>query len=486
MPGIVVNTSIRTGPSTSNQTPTATFFVVGRTKRGPDGVAKMVRSLSEYETVYGEYHPSGVVHQQVQTFFEEGGAQVYVSRVVGASATAGSLNVVGGTGTALTLEAVGAGPWAGDLTASVETLGTGFQLKLFLSGQLVYSTGEVANPLAAVTKINASPVAANYTTASIGTAGFAPFAETPFNVSGASADETSINDASYVAALSVFTEDLGPGSVAVPDDGSVLSRATLHAALLDHAAASNRIALLSFAENASVADAEQGAGALSALRNSEYGAAFYPWVRINNDDGLDLTLSPEGYVAAKRSVAHNEIGAWASYAGTISEASYVKGTVVAISKEVGNSLDEKRVNAIRLINNRPRVYGARSLSPNEDNYRFITTREMLNFVIYMSEQVLEDLLFSPIDGRSALFSQVEARLVNMLEPIRVAGGLFEAFDAEGQRIDYGYSVQVDDAINPVSQLASGLVKAKVGIRVSSTSDQIQVDVTKSNLTASVI
>jgi len=35
-------------------------------------------------------------------------------------------------------------------------------------------------------------------------------------------------------------------------------------------------------------------------------------------------------------------------------------------------------------------------------------------------------------------------------------------------------------------LAGGLVKAKVGIRVSSTSDQIQVDVTKSNLTASVV
>jgi len=70
--------------------------------------------------------------------------------------------------------------------------------------------------------------------------------------------------------------------------------------------------------------------------------------------------------------------------------------------------------------------------------------------------------------------------------VRIAGGLYEAFDANGKRIDYGYSVVVNDAINPVSQLAGGLVKAKVGVRVSAIGDQIQVDVTKSNLTASVV
>jgi len=73
-----------------------------------------------------------------------------------------------------------------------------------------------------------------------------------------------------------------------------------------------------------------------------------------------------------------------------------------------------------------------------------------------------------------------------LEPVRIAGGLYEAFDSSGKRIDYGYSVRVDESINPLTQLAGGLVKAKVGIRVSSIGDQIQVDVTKSNLTASVV
>jgi len=111
---------------------------------------------------------------------------------------------------------------------------------------------------------------------------------------------------------------------------------------------------------------------------------------------------------------------------------------------------------------------------------------MLNYVVVQAEAELEDLVFSPIDGRNALFTQVKGRLIGLLEPIRIAGGLYEAFDATGTRVDYGYSVVVNDTINPVSQLAGGLVKAKVGIRVSSVGDQIQVDVTKSNLTASVV
>jgi hypothetical protein len=77
-------------------------------------------------------------------------------------------------------------------------------------------------------------------------------------------------------------------------------------------------------------------------------------------------------------------------------------------------------------------------------------------------------------------------LTNLLDPIRVAGGLYEAFDNTGRRIDYGYSVVVNEAINPVSQLAGGLIRAKIGIRVSSVGDQIEVAVTKSNLTASVV
>jgi len=47
-------------------------------------------------------------------------------------------------------------------------------------------------------------------------------------------------------------------------------------------------------------------------------------------------------------------------------------------------------------------------------------------------------------------------------------------------------VKCDSSLNPTTQLADGLIKAKVGMRVSSVGDKIEVDIVKSNLTASVV
>lgn len=486
MPGIVVNTSVRSGPSTVNQNPAATFFVVGRTERGEANFPRLLTSLSDYETVFGGFISTGAIHQQVQTFFEEGGAQVFVSRIVGASATAGTIEISGSgnTGTALTLTAVGEGSWSTRLSAAVTSLGGGFQLRLFLDNSLVFTTGEVASSTAAAVRVNSSSLAALFATAVAGPGTLTGSQQDSF--SAGDSNESAITDATYISALSDFGEDLGPGAVAIPDDGFYANRFNIHSALISHAATANRIALLAFDYESTVASVESDAAALSTLQNTEYAAAFFPWLEMTTDLGTSLDISPEGFVAAKRSLVHNSTGSFVPYAGLASESRFVTGVSEGINKSAGDELDENRVNAIRIINGRVRIYGARSLSPDEDNFRFITSREMLNFVVDGAKRTLEDLVFSPIDGRRSLFSEVTGRLVALLEPIRVSGGLFEAFDNTGRRIDYGYSVQVTDAINPLSQLAGGLVKARVGVRVSSTADQIQVDVTKSNLTASVV
>jgi len=107
-------------------------------------------------------------------------------------------------------------------------------------------------------------------------------------------------------------------------------------------------------------------------------------------------------------------------------------------------------------------------------------------VVVEANRSLEDLLFSVIDGRNNIFASVEAKLIAILEPLRVSGALYEAFDENGKRIDYGYTVKCDASLNPTTQLADGLIKAKVGMRVSSVGDKIEVDIVKSNLTASVV
>ena len=157
-----------------------------------------------------------------------------------------------------------------------------------------------------------------------------------------------------------------------------------------------------------------------------------------------------------------------------------------MSKAEAESLDAGLINAIKVISGTTRIYGARSASEDTENFRFIIAREVLNQVVHEAEIALEALLFLPIDGRRSTFSRVAATLTAIMDRIRVGGGLYEAFDGTGKQIDPGYTVQVNDAINPLTQLATGVIKAKIGARVSSIGDRIEVEITKSNLTSTLV
>jgi len=139
-----------------------------------------------------------------------------------------------------------------------------------------------------------------------------------------------------------------------------------------------------------------------------------------------------------------------------------------------------------VIQNTVRIYGARSCSVDSDNFKYITQQDVVNTVVSEAYRSLEDLVFSPIDGRNTIFSNISARLVAILASMRDTGALYPAFDANGRLLDPGFTVKCDGTINPASQLNDGLVKARVGLRVSSIGDQIQIDIVKSNLTTSVV
>jgi hypothetical protein len=133
-----------------------------------------------------------------------------------------------------------------------------------------------------------------------------------------------------------------------------------------------------------------------------------------------------------------------------------------------------------------RIYGARSLSSDTTNFRYINAQDVVNAIVTESYKALEPVVFQTINGRNSVFASVEAKLIAVLEAQRVAGALYEAFDVNGRRVDFGYTVKCDASLNPVTQLATGLVRAKVGVRVSSIGDKIEVEIVKSNLTTSVV
>jgi phage tail sheath protein FI len=506
MPGVVISTAVRTGPSSATVRESSQLFVVGLAERGPVDEAVLVQSLAEFENIFGGYIATSFLHPTVETFFEEGGTQAYISRVVGTSATTGFLVLEDSEEDAvMTITANGPGDWSADIDVAVTHTGSNFAIVLFYKNETIYTTGNVTTLTQAAGRINLSPVASKYisATAAIGATTIpAVLSATP--LSAGDDQYASIDDSKLILGLDVFNDSLGAGAVAIPDaetatystnedgpyadyDGELKSTPNVSYALMNHANTNNRIAILHSGLADTSADVITKATNLKTQEHGEHAALYYPWVTVTTSiPGVSRTIPPDGYVAAKRAQAHNQTGAHVPAAGIISNSRFVTGTATDVNKTVGDTLDNENVNAIRIIQNSVRIYGARSLSIDTENFRYITSQEIINHIVVESQRSLEDLVFGVIDGRDTIFSAITSRLIAILAPLREQGALFQAFDANGRKVDNGYTVRCDAGLNPVTQLAGGTVRAKVGVRTSSVGDKIEVDIIKSNLTSSVV
>lgn len=483
MPGVVISTSVRTGPSTATVRESSQLFVVGLAQRGPSDEAVLIESLAEFEDVFGGYRSDSYLHPTVETFFEEGGTRCYVVRAVGASATAGELTLTNGGSDVITLTANGAGDWSEDVDVQVVNSGSSFKINLYFEDDIVYTTGTVTSSSQAVGRINSSAVASRYVSAVVDDADLLPSTLSATALSAGDALDTALDDDDFIAGLELFNDALGVGAVACPESQS----GDMDAALVAHANTHNRIALLCGPEGQTTVQAKTAALTVQALDHAEHAAYYYPWVEVPTSiSGITRMIPPVGYVAGKRALAHNQNGAHVPAAGLISSSRFVIGVKSDVNKTTGDDLDEGFVNAIRVIQNTVRIYGARSCSVDSDNFKYITQQDVVNTVVSEAYRSLEDLVFSPIDGRNTIFSNISARLVAILASMRDTGALYPAFDANGRLLDPGFTVKCDATINPASQLNDGLVKARVGLRVSSIGDQIQIDIVKSNLTTSVV
>ena len=488
MPGVTITTAVRTGPTSTSVRASSQAFFVGLADRGPVDEAVFVTSLAEFEETYGGYVTYAYLHPTVQTFFEEGGTQCYIARVAGPNATSAQVLLnVGGVGGAncIRLTANGPGTWAHNMDIEVVASGSSKNIKLYYNDVTVYATGLKTTTAALVNAINGSAIASKYMTAVKLTDGMPEAsAATAFGAGTFTdgADDRTDNtvDTTFTAfsdALELFNDSFGPGAVSCPETHAI------NTDLIAHANQYNRVAIVHAEEDG---DGPAEATALTSETGSEHGALYYPWVYIPTDvAGVTRLIPPDGYAAGKRALAHNQTGPHQPGAGLISAARFVSGVEVDVNRTLGDSLDASYVNAIRIIANTVRIYGARSLSTDTDNFRFITTQDTVNSVVAEANASMEDLIFAVVDGRGGLFASIEGRLTGICERMKAIGALYEAYDANGKLLDPGYSVKCDTSINTPALLADGTVKAQLGLRVSPIGDKIEVTIVKSNLTATV-
>jgi uncharacterized protein len=487
MAGVTITTAVRTGAINTGTAPAAKFFLLGTAERGKSDLAYSVTSLEDFETKFGSHVSGSYSWYSMKTFFEEGGVQSYFKKVDASDGVAATKAFVTATGDAagVTFTAVSKGTWGNTATFVVTNNSTNFDVTIAYSGTTIYSGAGFTSLTELITSANASATLANYYTCAL-TAGAtaSQLLATAASTSASNGSDGTVAKSDFISAIDAFTENLGAGAVAAPGVATGSSDGALYDALRTHAASNNRIALAGFASTNTLAQARSASTGYTGTTSHEYMAFYHPWVQIPNGS-VTVDVPPEAYVAAVRARTHNAVGAWKAYAGVASEAKFVSGTTLAVSRADGDLMDASYVNPIRVINGRVRIYGARSHSSVVAQWRFITARDTINYINVEANERLEDLVFSTIDGRQTLFANIINAIQSVVEPIRINGGFYEGFATDGRRIDYGYTIKCDASLNPVAQLEEGTIKARLGVRVSSIGDKIQVDLIKSNLTTAL-
>lgn len=400
-----------------------------------------------------------------------------------------------GTATAgsVVLTANGYGAWGNDLevTVAAGTITGAVNITLTYDGETLMSTGNVTTAEQAIGKINSHLIAKNYVIASLdGDTDTVPTAAAAAAFTGG-ANGTDGAATQVATALDLFVSSYGTGAVSCPEFSGSTSAMVVPQHLIDHAIENNRVAILHTASGVSIATAQDVAEYHTATATDGLGlersAMYYPWVYAPTATaGVTRLIPPDGYVCGVRARAHNTTGQHQPGAGIYSTARFITGLEREVGKTDADTLDTASLNVLRIINNSIRVYGARCLSSDTDNWRYLNAVEVVNYVVVQAERDLEDLLFSTIDGRNKVFADVQARLTSLLEPLRIQGALYEAFDTNGKRIDHGYTIKCDAALNPLTNLKDGIVTARVGLRPAGVTDTIEVSIVKSNLTASVV
>ena len=480
MPGVEVITATRVGPTAPLAAVSGQFFVSGITERGDTVKPILLRGVPDMQKYLGSRTSySATVWDCVKTFFDEGGAQCYVARVVGPAASVGSLTLddrAGAPVDTLRVDAANAGAWSANMTVQIQngSVANSYRVTIRLDGVIVEDVNNLTTPVAGVNAFAQSPYVRLVDLASATAApSNIPAVIAATALSAGADDRAAVTAAIVYGGLDLFNYELGDGAVACPG----FSTSAVWTAINTHCVTNRRIGILAAARN----DSKATLLTRTADLDSEYCGLFAPWVRISDGVGGYVAISPEGYVAAARARAHQLEGPWRTPAGAPSVSRVLLDVDQAFSQSDSKDLDDGRVSIIRNMANSVRLYGWRSLSSDTADYSYLKDRDVLNWFVTQCENALENYVFATVDSRGHLLSQVNAAVVGVADPVSVAGGLYAKYDDQGREVDPGYKVITDSSVNTLASLAENVVNVVLEVRLSPTSGLIRLTIVKVGL-----
>lgn len=468
--------SIRTvAPPRSAPTDTGVWFVAGTSDSGPTTPVR-IQSMTDFTLIFGQRASYSVLHDALDTFFNEGGAVAYVSRVVGPSPTTGQLNLLdSGAGTSLTVLARGPGAYSANIKVGVVAgVGAGtFQLRVLFNNVLVEQSGDLVTQADAVNwGLNS-----NYVRIVLGASALVPATVADTVLSTGTDDRANANDTTWKNAITLFTKDLGPGQVSYP--GRTTDQA--HLDLLAHAAANNRFAIIDAPDTPTAATLSTSA--VNSRNNGRNGAMYAPWLVVPGVvGGVNRTVPPSAAVSgaiARSDRLYSPNKPAAGQNGTLQFA--IGLTQPDYGDANRTTLNNNGVNVIRQIFGGIEIYGWRALADPVADPSWVDAGNgrLAMAISAQAQNVLEDFVFDEIDGAGLLQAQLKSSLNGVLLPFFNEGSLY------GATPDAAFYVDTGSQVNTPTTLANNELHAVIALRMSPMAEWVKLEIAKVPITQEV-
>jgi phage tail sheath protein FI len=481
-PGVYVE-EIPSGVHTITGVATSIAAFVGWAPKGPTDRAGLVLSWPDFERSYGGLNADSLLSYSVYQFFNNGGQQAYIVRLIANDAHAANVTLDG----RLKLAAKNEGDWANkyaigiknrnepnnpidtnrfrlqvlavDPVTAVETPVESFENLAMNPNDPRFVEDVVSNGSSIIT----AQIVANSANPPNDTAAPSPLLKR--DTAGANGTVLSPNTAPFEGAAlpaggngGVYLLDRIDlfNLLCVPGESTPATLAGLQKFCRDR-----RAFLIADADqNDTLVTLQGGPNAAISGADSINGAFYFPWVTAPDQlaEGRPSDFPPCGFVAGLYAKTDTNRGVWKAPAGTEASLTGITGVKVPLNDKENGVLNPQAVNCIRSFKVYGSViWGARTLNGNDQigsEWKYVPVRRT---ALYIEESLFRGtkwVVFEPND--EPLWAQIRLNVGAFMHD------LFRQGAFQGQTPKEAYFVKCDKETTTQSDINRGVVNILVG------------------------
>ena len=441
---------------------------VGETERGPTRPT-LVTSWFAYTRRYGGFidrvpfnRPHHYLPYAVRGFFENGGTKLVVARIAGGSAETAAAAFSGAWGSAR-LRATGAGAWGNNVRVEVKAGPGGsdtFQIQVAYFDTLEMFDNLSADP----SRPDFAQAVVNHASdlvEIIGCSGLPSAVDAAVGYLAGGVDAPTViedylgemagNPPSGLASLTAI-EDVS--IMAVPDE--VVIDGLAEALVLACEARRDRFAVTSEPH------ASRDAALIRPIRDSSWGAVYYPWLHVAASDTTQVKAVPAtGHICGIYARVDVERGVHKAPANEVVRGTIAAGTGNArlshlVTTAEQDILNPRGVNVIRDFGSPRgvRVWGARTMSVDAE-WKYINVRRFFIYLEQSIDQGLQWVVFEP--NTEATWLRVRQGVENFLTRVWRDGALL------GSRPNDAFFVKCDRTTMTQDDIDTGRLVGLAGV-----------------------